>query len=107
MNKGKKSKGWVIIGLITIFAIIFLTIRGETNKINDEIITLKIRKKMVEDNRKILISKKNKLMNQTRIEKIARDSLGMKKQKIKNFILSINRKWADYTYPIKIELKKL
>ena len=79
------------IGLITIFSITFLTIRGETNKINDEIIILKIRKKMVEDNRKILISKKNKLMNQTRIEQIARDSLGMEKQKIKNkdFILSI------------------
>ena len=92
MNKNKKSKGWMIIGLITIFSIVFLTIRGETNKINDEIISLKIRKKMVEDNRKILISKKNKLMNQTRIEKIARDSLGMKKQKIKNFILSINKK---------------
>ena len=92
MNKDKKTKGWMIIGLIAIFSISFLTIRGETNKINDEIISLKIRKKMVEDNRKILISKKNKLMNQTRIEKIARDSLGMKKQKIKNFTLSINKK---------------
>ena len=91
MNKDNKSKRWMIIGLITIFSISFLTIRGETNNINDEIISLKIRKKMVEDNRKILISKKNKLMNQTRIEQIARDSLGMEKQKIKNknFILSI------------------
>ena len=91
MNKGKKSKGWVTIGLITIFAITFLTIRGETNKINDEIISLKIRKKMIEDNREILISRRNKLMGQTRIEQIARDSLGMKKQKIENnnFILSI------------------
>ena len=91
MNIGKKSKGGMIIGLITIFSISFLTIRGESNKINDEIISLKFRKKMVEDNRKFLISKKIKLMNQTRIEQIARDSLGMEKQKIKNknFILSI------------------
>jgi len=73
MNKDKKSKRWMIIGLITIFSIAFLTIRGETNKINDEIISLKIRKKMVEDNRKILISKKNKLMNKTRIEKNTRN----------------------------------
>ena len=51
MNIGKKSKGWMIIGLITIFSISFLTIRGESNKINDEIISLKIRKKMVEDNK--------------------------------------------------------
>ena len=42
---------------------------------------------MVEDNRKFLISKKIKLMNQTRIEQIARDSLGMEKQKIKKIIL--------------------
>ena len=39
MSKDKKSRGWVIIGLITIFSIMFLTIRGETNKINDEIIS--------------------------------------------------------------------
>ncbi len=90
MNKDKKLKGWIAIGLITIFSLIFLTIKGETNKINDDIISLKIRKKMVEDNRKFLTSKRNKLMSQTRIEKIARDSLGMKKQKIRNKDFTLN-----------------
>ena len=47
---------------------------------------------MVEDNRNILISKRNKLMSQRRIEQIARDSLGMKKQKIKNKDFTSNRK---------------
>jgi len=92
MNKNKILKGWITIGLITIFCMIFLTIRGETNKINNDIISLKIRKKMVEDNRNILISKRNKLMSQRRIEQIARDSLGMKKQKIKNKDFTSNRK---------------
>ena len=92
MNSGKKSKRWLIISLITIFSISFLTIRGETNKINNEIISLKIRKKIIEDNKINLLSKRNRLMSQSRIEGIARDSLGMKKQKINNKDLTLNIK---------------
>ena len=92
MNSGKKSKRWLIISLITIFSISFLTIRGETNKINNEIISLKIRKKIIEDNKINLLSKRNRLMSQSRIEGIARDSLGMKKQKINNKNLTLNIK---------------
>ena len=39
MNSEKKLKRWLTISLITIFSISFLTIRGETNKINDPITT--------------------------------------------------------------------
>ena len=92
MNSEKKIKRWLIISLITIFSISFLTIRGETNKINDEIISLKIRKKIIEDNKINLLSKRNRLMSQSRIEGIARDSLGMKKQKIINKNLTLNIK---------------
>ena len=78
------SKGWIIIGTITLFSILFLTIRGESKKINDEVIALKIKKKMIQDKKIHLLSKKNRLISQIRIEKIAKDSLGMKKQSIKN-----------------------
>ena len=78
------SKGWIIIGTITLFSILFLTIRGESKKISDEIIALKIKKKMIQDKKIHLLSKKNRLISQIRIERIAKDSLGMKKQPISN-----------------------
>ena len=80
MIKNKKSLSLIIV--ITIFSLSFLTIRGETNKINNEIIALKIKKKMILDNKISLVSKKNRLISQNRIERIARDSLGMHKQNI-------------------------
>jgi len=92
MSADRKLKGWISIILITIFSISFLTIRGETNKINDEIISLKIRKKIIKDNKINLLSKRNKLMSQTRIERIARDSLRMKKQEINSKDLTLNVK---------------
>ena len=82
-NTGK-SKRWIIIGTITLFSILFLTIRGESKKISDEIIALKIKKKMIQDKKIHLLSKKNRLISQIRIERIAKDSLGMKKQSIRN-----------------------
>jgi hypothetical protein len=82
MNITKNTKSLGAIAVITIFSLSFLTIRGETNKINNEIIALKIKKKMILDSKISLTSKKNRLMSQNRIEKIARDSLGMYKQNI-------------------------
>ena len=84
MNIIKSTKGLGMIAVITIFSLSFLTIRGEAGKISDEIIALKIKKKMIEDSKISLISKKNRLISQNRIERIARDSLGMRKQKIIN-----------------------
>ena len=84
MNITKNTKSLGAIAVITIFSLSFLTIRGETNKINNEIIALKIKKKMILDSKISLTSKKNRLMSQNRIEKIARDSLGMYKQNIIN-----------------------
>ena len=81
-----KSKRWVLIGIITLYSISFLTIRGESKKISDEITALKIKKKMIQDKKIHLLSNKNRLVSQTRIERIAKDSLGMKKQPIKNKI---------------------
>ena len=82
MSMIKNKKSLSAITVITIFSLSFLTIRGETNKINNEIIALKIKKKMILDNKISLISKKNRLISQNRIERIARDSLGMHKQNI-------------------------
>ena len=79
-----KSKRWVLIGIITLYSISFLTIRGESKKVSDEITALKIKKKMIQDKKIHLLSNKNRLISQTRIERIAKDSLGMKKQTIKN-----------------------
>ena len=84
MNIIKNTKSLSTIAVITIFSLSFLTIRGETNKANNEIIALKIKKKMIEDSKISLISKKNRLISQNRIERIARDSLGMRKQNIIN-----------------------
>ena len=78
------SKGWIVIGTITLFSILFLTIRGESKKISDQVIALKIKKKMIQDKKIHLLSKKNRLISQIRIERIAKDSLGMKKQSIRN-----------------------
>lgn len=81
-----KSKRWVLIGIITLYSISFLTIRGESKKVSDEITALKIKKKMIQDKKIHLLSNKNRLISQSRIERIAKDSLGMKKQSIKNKI---------------------
>ena len=85
-NNITKSKRWVLIGIITLYSISFLTIRGESKKVSDEITALKIKKKMIQDKKIHLLSNKNRLISQTRIERIAKDSLGMKKQSIKNKI---------------------
>ena len=84
MNVIKNVKSLGVIAVITISSLSFLTIRGETNKISNEIVALKIKKKMILDNKISLTSKKNRLISQNRIEKIARDSLGMYKQNIIN-----------------------
>ena len=81
-----KTKRWALIGIITLYSISFLTIRGESKKISNEITALKIKKKMIQDKKIHLLSNKNRLISQTRIERIAKDSLGMKKQSIKNKI---------------------
>ena len=81
-----KTKRWVLIGIITLYSISFLTIRGESKKVSDEITALKIKKKMIQDKKIHLLSNKNRLISQSRIERIAKDSLGMKKQSIKNKI---------------------
>ena len=80
----RKSKRWIVIGVITLFSILFLTIRGESKKISDDVIALKIKKKMIQDKKIHLLSKKNGLISQIRIERIVKDSMGMTKQSIKN-----------------------
>ena len=92
MNIMKNTKSLGAIAVITIFSLSFLTIRGETNKISNEIIALKIKKKMILDSKINLTSKKNRLMSQNRIEKIARDSLGMYKQNIINKEIDLSAK---------------
>ena len=83
-KKISKSKRWIAIVIVTFFSILFLTIRGESKKISNEITALKIKKKMIQDKKIHLLSKKNRLISQSRIERIAKDSLGMKKQSIAN-----------------------
>ena len=92
MNIIRNNKSLSIIATITLFSLSFLTIRGETNKIDNQIVALKIKKKMIEDNKINLISKKNRMISQNRIERIARDSLGMHKQDIINKELTLSIK---------------
>ena len=68
-NTGK-SKRWIIIGTITLFSILFLTIRGESKKISDEIIALKIKKKMIQDKKIHLLSKKIGLYHRLELKEL-------------------------------------
>ena len=68
---------WIIGCIVTLFFLIFITVKLDCKSIENNIITLKMKKRIIEDNLKILRSKENLLSSKSRIEKIAVQELGM------------------------------
>ena len=68
---------WVIGCTITSILLIFITIKMDCKSIENETISLKMKKRILEDNLKVLRSKESLLSSKNRIEKIAIEKLGM------------------------------
>ncbi len=72
----KKTK-WIVGGVVTIFFISFITVKMDCNKTKNEIVSLKMKKRIIEDNLKVMKLKEEQLLTKNRIEKIATEKLGM------------------------------
>jgi len=68
---------WFVGFAITIFLLIFITIKMDCNTLKNDIISLKMKKRIIEDNIKVLSSKENQLLSKNRIENIAIEKFGM------------------------------
>ena len=63
--------------MITIFLLAFITIKMDYNSLKNNLISLKMKKRIIEDNIKVIKSKENQLLSKNRIEKIAIEEFGM------------------------------
>ena len=71
-------KNQIGIGIsIIVFSLIFLTLKLDCNETKEDIVRLKLKKKIISNNIKSLKVKENRLMSKNRIEKIAKETLGM------------------------------
>ena len=71
-------KNQVGIGIsIIVFSLIFLTLKLDCNETKEDIVRLKLKKKIISNNIKSLKVKENRLISKNRIEKIAKETLGM------------------------------
>ena len=71
-------KNQVGIGIsIIVFSLIFLTLKLDCNETKEDIVRLKLKKKIISNNIKSLKIKENRLISKNRIEKIAKETLGM------------------------------
>ena len=71
-------KNQVGIGIsIIVFSLIFLTLKFDCNETKEDIVRLKLKKKIISNNIKSLKVKENRLISKNRIEKIAKETLGM------------------------------
>tara|TARA_Y100001960_G_C13902770_1_gene461580 strand:+ start:189 stop:455 length:267 start_codon:yes stop_codon:yes gene_type:complete len=68
---------WLAGFSITIFLLIFITVKMDCNTLKNDIISLKMKKRIIEDNIKVLSSKENQLLSKNRIENIAIEKFGM------------------------------
>ena len=68
---------WLAGFTITIFLLIFITVKMDCNTLKNDIISLKMKKRIIEDNIKVLSSKENQLLSKNRIENIAIEKFGM------------------------------
>ena len=73
----KNSYRWFLGILITAFLLIFITIKMDCHELKNDITSLKMKKRIIEDNIKVLRSKEKKLLSRNRIEKIAMEKFGM------------------------------
>ena len=75
---------------IIFFSLLFLTLKFDCNEAEKDIVRLKLKKKIVSNNIKSLKAKESGLMNKNRIEKIARETLGMHSPLPESLIVFIN-----------------
>ena len=75
---------------IIFFSLLFLTLKFDCNEVEKDIVRLKLKKKIVSNNIKSLKAKESGLMNKNRIEKIARETLGMHSPLPESLIVFIN-----------------
>ena len=73
----KNSHKWFLGSLITVFLLVFITIKMDCHTVKNDIISLKMKKRIIEDNIKVLRSKEKKLLSKSRIENIAIEKFGM------------------------------
>lgn len=85
------KKNQVGIGItIIFFSLIFLTLKLDCNETKEDIVRLKLKKKIISNNIKSLRAKENKLMSKNRIEKIAKETLGMHSPLPESLMVFIN-----------------
>ena len=75
---------------IVFFSLLFLTLKFDCNEIKEDIVRLKLKKKIISNNIKSLRAKESSLMNKNRIEKIARETLGMHSPLPESLIVFVN-----------------
>ena len=86
----KKNKIWQIALISILFSLIFLTVKLDSQLKRENIIKLKMKKKIISNNLKRLNVEENKLMSKGRIEKIAIDQLGMHSPLPETLMVHIN-----------------
>ena len=85
------KKNQIGIGMtIIFFSLIFLTLKLDCNETKEDIVRLKLKKKIISNNIKSLRTKENKLMSKNRIEKIAKETLGMHSPLPESLMVFIN-----------------
>tara|TARA_B100001146_G_C15933540_1_gene328216 strand:- start:328 stop:594 length:267 start_codon:yes stop_codon:yes gene_type:complete len=85
------KKNQIGIGMtIIFFSLIFLTLKLDCNETKEDIVRLKLKKKIISNNIKSLRAKENKLMSKNRIEKIAKETLGMHSPLPESLMVFIN-----------------
>ena len=73
----KNNTKWIIGVMSTAFVLGYMTIKMDCNSTIDEIVSLKMKKRIIEDNIKVMRQKENVLLSKNRIENIAKEKLGM------------------------------
>ena len=86
--KTNRSK-WLIGFIVTIFFLGFITIKMDCKSVKNDIVSLKMKKRIIGDNIKILKLKENQLLAKNRIETIAIDKFGMHSPSPESLIIII------------------
>tara|TARA_Y100001970_G_C14052818_1_gene759885 strand:- start:457 stop:723 length:267 start_codon:yes stop_codon:yes gene_type:complete len=81
---------WLIGSLVTVFLLVFITIKMDCHTIRNDIISLKMKKRIIEDNIKVLKAKESQLISKNRIENIAIKEFGMYSPSPESLIVVIN-----------------
>jgi len=71
-------------------ALVFLTLKLDCNEVSEDIVRLKLKKKIISNSIKSLKAKESKLISKNRIEKIAIEKLGMHSPLPESLIVYIN-----------------